>query len=159
MITSFGKKYNEMNLWCLFHFCGKFHTVTMNKTVFKGEFVKLVCRNVNYFEPPQLKHDFRRINAGSSFGLFSYNVFPVLSPEYPAIVRQSKISFIMLQTCQATQFSVFTYKQTCGKFDAVFQIVYLDPKLPQNLVFSCVSCTVFHCYGLFFLVFLTCFLF
>ena len=131
----------------------------MNKTVFKGEFVKLVCRNVNYFEPPQLKHDFRRINAGSSFGLFSYNVFPVLSPEYPAIVRQSKISFIMLQTCQATQFSVFTYKQTCGKFAAVFQIVYLDPKLPQNLVFSCVSCTVFHCYGLFFLVFLTCFLF
>ena len=148
-----------MNLWCLFHFCGKFHTVTMNKTVFKGEFVKLVCRNVNYFEPPQLKHDFRRINAGSSFGLFSYNVFPVLSPEYPAIVRQSKISFIMLQTCQATQFSVFTYKQTCGKFAAVFQIVYLDPKLPQNLVFSCVSCTVFHCYGLFVLVFLTCFLF
>ena len=39
MVTGFVEKYNGI---CLFHYCGKFHIGTMNQTVLRREFVKLV---------------------------------------------------------------------------------------------------------------------
>ena len=36
------------------YYCGKFHTDTIDQTVFGKEFVKLVWGNENYFEPPYI---------------------------------------------------------------------------------------------------------
>lgn len=52
MATGLGTKYDEMNLWCLIHFCDIFYTGTMNQTVFWREFVKLVWGNEISFELP-----------------------------------------------------------------------------------------------------------
>lgn len=43
-----------MDVWCFFHSCHNFHTGTMNKTVFRMEFVKLVWGNESYFKQASL---------------------------------------------------------------------------------------------------------
>ena len=54
-VTYFWKNtYEDMNLHeDVYHFCGKFHAVEMNQTVFRGGFIKLVWGDPheNYFEP------------------------------------------------------------------------------------------------------------
>ena len=43
MVTGFlEKKYDVMILWRFIYVCGKFHTDTINQTVIRNEFVKLV---------------------------------------------------------------------------------------------------------------------
>ena len=51
-IRGFRKQCDVMSLRGLFHFGDKFHIGTMNQSVLRNEFVKLVKGNKNYSEPP-----------------------------------------------------------------------------------------------------------
>ena len=52
MVTGFLEKIWSNDSWRFIYVCGKFHSATINQTVFGKEFVKLVWENINYFEPP-----------------------------------------------------------------------------------------------------------
>ena len=49
-VAVFRKKYDVIILWRFIYFCGKFHTDTINCTVFEKEFVKLVWEKWKLFQ-------------------------------------------------------------------------------------------------------------